>query len=83
LSKRELADNELKDDYAERLQRLAEKKLKSGEDVVEAKVSKASDEDVDEEDDEVDLLETIRRSLHARNGNGRSRPKAKSRRKRA
>lgn len=61
---------ELKDEYSERLRALAEKKLKQGEDVVEAEEYQPTDEDVDEEEGDVDLLDTIRRSLHSSNGHG-------------
>ena len=77
-SANELDDNELKDTYAERLKALAEKKRKSGDDVVEAKEYELTDVDVDDEDEEIDLLETIRQSLHHRNGNGAKQSKSRN-----
>jgi len=54
--------DELKDDYADRLRALAEKKRRKGSDVVAAPAGTVADED---DDDVIDLMEVLKRSLRA------------------
>jgi hypothetical protein len=67
----------MRDEYAERVRQLVDKKRKQGKDVVEAE----RDAEEREATPEVDLLETIRRSLQHGNGarsNGRRRKRSDS-----
>jgi DNA end-binding protein Ku len=65
---KQLSERELQDEYAERLHKLVERKRRRGRDVVEVEQDVPEDVDVADETGEVDLLETIRRSLQGGNG---------------
>jgi DNA end-binding protein Ku len=72
LSKAHIDPGELRDEYAERLQRLVENKRRRGKDIVEIDEAAISGEREEaEEEGELDLLETIRKSLAARSGGAR------------
>jgi DNA end-binding protein Ku len=62
LEKKTLPESELKDDHAERLLALVEKKRKQGVDVVAHDVDDAG---ADEDDSVIDLMEVLKRSMRA------------------
>ena len=64
LTRKTLDEDELQDDYAERLVKLVEKKRKAGTDVVEAP-SDAADED-EGGAEVIDLMEVLKRSLQGK-----------------
>jgi DNA end-binding protein Ku len=76
-SSKKLAIKEMKDEYGELLRALVEKKFKRKHDIIEVQSAepeenKSQDEE-SEEGEPADLLETIRRSLHAGDGKSRRR----------
>jgi DNA end-binding protein Ku len=78
LTDMKLSLKDLKDDHAERLLALVERKRRAGKDVVQSEEAPEPDE---EDVPDSDLLESIRRSLQGSNGsasgNGRHKPSRK------